>query len=219
MRKIKRAKIKKMSIALVVLGILMLLFVLGCDWYIDSSTRHQVYDDINDIPANRVALVLGTAPTLRAGVRNPYFVYRIQAAGELYRACKVQHFILSGDNGTASYNEPAEMRKALLASGVPDSVITLDYAGFRTLDSVVRGKEVFQQPAFTIVSQPFHNARALYLARAYGIDAVAYNATDVNLPGGDKTHWREIAARCKAVLDVWFGKRPKFLGDKITIGA
>jgi SanA protein len=150
---------------------------------------------------------------------NPHFVHRIDAAVELYRAGKVKHLLVSGDNHKHGYDEPTDMKKALLERGVPESAITLDYAGFRTLDSVVRAKKVFGQDCLVIVSEPFHNARALFLCRHYGIDAVAFNAEPVSTRISRWAHLREYLARVKAVLDLYvFRSRPKFLGEKVPIG-
>ena len=122
------------------------------------------YNTINKLPQNDVALVLGTSKYTVNGYQNPYFYYRIEAAAKLYQAKKVKHILVSGDNRLKSYNEPKEMQQALEKRGIPTKAITLDYAGFRTLDSVVRSKEVFGQKRITIVSQKFHNHRALFIA-------------------------------------------------------
>ena len=112
------------------------------------------------------------------------------------------------------------MRRSLLALGVPDSVIYSDYAGFRTFDSMVRCKEVFGQDSVTVISQDWHNERALYIAQHAGLDAIAFNAPDVkNKRYYVKSHTRELLAKVKVVLDVMFGKQPKFLGEPVVIGA
>ena len=87
---------------------------------------------------------------------------------ELFQAGKISRILVSGDNRRMNYNEPVEMRKALIAHGIPDSVIVMDFAGIRTLDSVIRAKKVFGQDRFTIISQRFHNERALYIAGRNG---------------------------------------------------
>ena len=173
---------------------------------------------MHQLPQNKVGLVLGTAKYTKNGYLNPYFQYRIEAAAKLYTMGKVKHLLVSGDNSQKSYNEPATMQKALIDKGVPKSATTLDYAGFRTLDSVIRSKEVFGQNQLTVISQKFHNQRALFIANRKGIKAVAYNAKDVSLQLGLKTMLREYLARCKAVLDlVLLNQQPKFLGEKIKL--
>lgn len=170
------------------------------------------------MPHNRVALLLGTNPLNRLGRPNTYFTNRIKTAAGLYRARKVDFIIASGDNHTKKYDEPTAMRDSLMAHGVPEDRIILDFAGFRTLDSVVRAAEVFGCDSLTIISQADHSARALYLAEANGIDAVAVSAP---LRAGRwvriRLALREWLARDKMMLDIWFGKRPHFLGDKIRI--
>ena len=201
------------------LGFLLLLFFIwACNFWVEQSTKEQVFDTIQDIPSNEVGLVLGTARYLNGGYRNPYFDYRIAAAAQLYHVGKVKHLLVSGDNRLKSYNEPKEMQAALMEKGIPESAITLDYAGFRTLDSVVRSKAVFGQEKVTIISQKFHNQRALFIANQRGVIAIGYNAKDVSLRLGIKVRIREYLARCKAILDiVILNKQPKFLGEKVTI--
>lgn len=195
--------------------ICLLVCILFSNVMVISRSQKFIYSDVSLIPANDVGLVLGTSSALTNGRANLYFMYRIDAAAKLFHAGKVKHLIVSGDNHIANYNEPEEMRLALIAKGVPDSCITLDFAGFRTLDSVVRCKEVFGQSKFTIISQEFHNQRALFIARSYGINAIAFNAKAVAGAGNRRTEIREPLARFKAVLDLYIlHKKPKYLGKR-----
>ncbi len=208
---------KWLTIGAVIL-ILLLLFIWACNYWIEKSTANQVFNNIDTLPQNDVALVLGTSKYTVNGYQNPYFYYRIEAAVKLYQTKKVKHILVSGDNRFKSYNEPKQMQQALEKRGIPTNAITLDYAGFRTLDSVVRSKEVFGQKRITIVSQKFHNHRALFIANRRSINAVAFNAQDIDIRFGLKTMLREYLARCKAVLDIIIlNKQPKFLGEKINI--
>ncbi len=196
----------------------VLSFLIFCNYWIISSTKKDVYNSIDSIPKNKVALVLGTSKYVSRGVVNPFYQNRIDAALALYLSGKVKYLILSGDNSTMDYNEPVKMKKDLVALGVPSSALFLDYAGFRTLDAVLRSKEIFGQTNITIVSQQFHNYRAVFLCRQNGIDAVAYNAEEIPFKSAPNTYYREYLARVKAVLDVYLLKtRPKFLGEKIII--
>lgn len=193
------------------------LVVLLANLWVLSSVKSKVYTDIQEIDYSDVALVLGTSRSVNGVTENPFFTHRIKAAAELFFKKKVKHILVSGDNSSMHYNEPRDMRHALIKLGVPDSCITMDFAGLRTLDSVVRSHKIFQQKRITIVSQEFHNYRALFIANHYGLDAVAYNAaypTEATM----KTICREYLARPKALLDLYLlHTQPKFLGDKITI--
>ncbi|MCP4700630.1 MAG: hypothetical protein GY862_27820 [Gammaproteobacteria bacterium] len=192
--------------------------IWGCDYWIERQTRGRLYSDVNTIPAKNVALVLGTSRRLRNGQSNRYFEYRMNAAAQLYKAGKIKHIIASGDNRKKSYNEPTDMLKALIKRGIPKTAITLDYAGFRTLDSVVRCREIFSQDDIIVVSQAFHNQRALFISEHHGIKAIAFNAEDVPAMEDLKTRLREYLARFKAVLDLYVLKtKPKFLGEKVDI--
>ncbi len=211
-------KTKKWLTRGAIVFLLLLLVIWTCNYWVENSTIHQVYNSIDKLPQNEVALVLGTSKYTVNGYQNPYFYYRIEAAVKLYQAKKIKHIIVSGDNRFKHYNEPKEMQQALEKRGIPTSAITLDYAGFRTLDSVVRSKEIFGQKRITIVSQKFHNQRALFIANHRNIEAIAYNAQDIGLRFGLKTMLREYLARCKAILDIIIlNKQPKFLGKKVNI--
>jgi len=210
--------LKKILTLLIIAIVLVFLVVLFTNLWIISSTKSSLYDEVNALPVNKAGLVLGTSPNLSSGRQNLYFTSRMTAAEKLYKTGKVSYLILSGDNGTRAYNEPQAMREALLQRGIPDSALTLDYAGFRTLDSVVRCHEIFGQSSFTIITQEWHNYRAVFIANAYDLNAVAYNAPKVR-DASSKAKLREYLARVKAVLDIYvFGKGPKFLGDEEEIG-
>lgn len=204
-------------------NLFIIAFLLGlllfCNYWIVNSTKKQIYTDINSVPSRKVGLVLGASKKTSRGTNNLYFTYRIQAAFELFKAKKVQYLLLSGDNHVKGYDEPSDMKEALIALGVPDSCIVLDYAGFRTLDSVVRSNEVFGEDSVTIISQEFHNQRALFIANKNNINAIGFNSKEVNKNYSFKTRFREYFARVKCVLDIYIlYTSPKFLGDKIKIG-
>jgi SanA protein len=201
-------------IALILIA-LFLLLLIGCNLWIVSSTESKVFSDVSRLPEHRMALVLGTSHRTAGGDPNPFFEKRIDTAAELYETGKIDHFILSGDNSTRFYNEPIEMRKALIKRGVPADAVTLDYAGLRTLDSIVRCKEIFGQDKITIITQPFHSYRALFISNYYDIDAVAMVADEPDFEYSFKVRLREYLARTKAVLDLYVLKTtPRYLGQK-----
>lgn len=210
---------RKKIIRLLLLILLPLLFIIvACNIIISRFAKEKLYSSVEVIPENKCGLMLGTSKYLSKGKPNPYFTARVKAASQLYHADKIRFLIISGDNRHASYNEPREMRRALVAEGVPDSVIFSDYAGFRTFDSVIRAKEIFGQTQITIITQPFHNMRAVFIAKHFGMDAIGFNAEDVSAAHGFKTQLREVFARTKVFLDIYILKtKPKFLGDKIEI--
>lgn len=194
---------------------LALIALLASNIWVVKSTEDDVFTNFKDVPGATVALVLGTSNKLTNGLPNPFFNNRIATAAALYKEGKVTHFILSGDNRTIYYNEPFEMRKALLKWGVPDSVITLDYAGLRTLDSIVRCKEIFGQDKIIIITQPFHAYRALFISRYYNMDAVAIITQEPIEEAAFKVYFREYFARTKAILDLYILKTtPHHLGEK-----
>lgn len=192
--------------------------VIFCNRAVIKTAEDKMYDDVSAIPYNRVGVLLGTSPKGRSGKPNVFYIRRVEACVALYQAGKIDRILVSGDNSRTTYDEPTCIKEDLIVAGVPDSVIYLDYAGFRTYDSMVRAKEVFGLTSFTIISQPFHNERALYIATRKGLDVIAFNALDVQLRRWQiRMTIREWLARTKAVMDVYTCKQPHFLGEPITI--
>ncbi len=199
--------------------ILLIAFIFFCSYKVEKNAEGKLYSDVSKIPYNRVGLLLGTCKTMDDHVTiNPFWQFRLDAAFKLWKAKKIDRILISGDNGWHGYNEPEDFLDAFIALGIPDSCLVCDFAGFRTHDSVIRCKKVFGQKKVTIISQEFHNQRALFIARKYGLDAVAFNANDVSFRSGLYTFFREKAARVLLFLDLYvLHTNPHYLGKKITI--
>ena len=191
-----------------------LIVLLGNRWVI-NSTDSYIYKDWALMPTNDVGVVLGTSKYLENGKPSPEFRGRIQAAAELYRNGKLKHIIVSGANPDETYNEPRAMRRELVKEGVPDSAITMDFAGFRTLDSIVRAEAVFGLRQFTVITQRYHSYRSVFIGRKLGLKVVAYIAPATANGGyGARNPPREVFARVKAILDIFLlSTEPKFLGE------
>jgi SanA protein len=203
-----------------ILGVGAATAIIGAARLIERDARPLLHGEITQLPQRRVALVLGCSPGLSSGGPNPFFVRRVEAAARVFHANKAEYILVSGDNHHRFYDEPTAMKNALLRLAVPEERIVLDYAGFSTLDSVVRAQKVFGLSELCIVTQGDHALRALYVARHFGIDAVAYPAADVSYSDGWRTRLRESLARVRTVLDltVWH-RAPRFLGPQIEIGS
>jgi len=212
-----KSKLNRRQVIAVVVVLLFLspLFLLSfSSWVIESKSKGLHTSNIEDVPAKKVALVLGCSPRVGGG----YFSYRMEAAAELWHHEKVEFFLLSGDNQHQSYNEPFYMKEALKGLGVPEERIFLDYAGLRTFDSVVRAKEVFGEDDLLVVSQAFHNKRAIFIGAAKGVKLFGYDAQSVSTLTKDQALSRESLAKVKALLDVTiFNTKPQFLGEKVVI--
>lgn len=198
------------------MAVLAIAALLTNESLIEKRMGALQFDNSAAVPYNRVGLVLGTLPTDGFGGTNRFFVDRMIAAADLYCSGKVQHLILSGDPDRFGYNEPMDMRNALAAMGVDTADMTLDMAGFTTFDSVIRAKQVFGQARFTIISQPFHNARALYIAKENGVDAVAFNAQDVPSVHAKRSWVRERGARLKMWKDL-VNIHPTRIGETVVL--
>jgi len=209
--------IKKLKYILFFSFALIIVAIWIADYVIEKSTDSLVYKDTSGIPKNKVGLLLGTSKYVDSGLLNLYFISRIEAAVKLYQAGKIEFIVISGDNSQKDYNEPLDMKNELVQKGIPEDKIYLDYAGFRTYDSVIRADKIFGQTSFTVISQDFHNRRAVYIAGKMGLKAIGFNAGDVDFYNGFKTKLREKFARVKVFIDLAVNKEPKFLGQKIQI--
>ncbi len=206
--------------ALIVVAFVLLLcagLVAGANYWVLHSTRQKIVTDLAELPTNDVGLVLGTSRYNGDGVSaNPFFQGRMNTAARLYHEGKVRHLLVSGDNGHMGYDEPTWMRDALITRGVPRSAITLDYAGFRTLDSMARAKAVFGLHRFTIITDDFHQARCVFLAHSLGLDAVGFPSERVKFWWSKKVRTRELASRTWACLDVYvFHTKPRYYGPPV----
>ena len=198
-------------------GLGFFFFVLWINLEVTKTGKQYSYNSVNTIPHNHCAVVLGTSKFLMTGKENLYYTYRIKSAVLLYKSKKIDYIIVSGDNKHRNYNEPVSMYNDLIEAGIPKDRIVLDYAGFRTLDSVVRSFMVFGQHEFTVISQPFHNHRAIFLGRQRGLEVIAYNAGDQYGSPSVKVVLREIGARVLLAYDRIIGTQPHFLGEQIRI--
>ena len=198
----KRKAIRLSIMAMIIITII----IIRCYIAVSINANNTTYDSIKAIPYNRVGLILGTSPVTPQGEHNYYFDNRIYATVELYGQGKIKQIIASGGDYSAQNgcNELTAMRDSLVAHGVPDSVITLDYQGLRTLNSIVKAKDIYNLDSLTIISQKYHNERAIWLAEHYGIHAIAYNASTPDITNKRiKNISREFLARIKMFLDIF----------------
>jgi len=188
---------------ILILALVVLSVIIGCQIAVLNAAKGRLYADVNEIPHREVGLLLGTNPKGRTGRPNQFFLRRIDATVALYEAGKIDRIIISGAKRDDDYDEPEAMRAELVRRGIPNNILILDGEGFRTINSVVRAKEVFKVDTLTIISQQFHNERTLFLAKHLGSDAIAYNAANTQ-----SRRWkyimifRECFARVKAVFEV-----------------
>jgi len=203
--------------ALTVTGFVVGLIVLGNHWVI-NNTEAYVYTDWALLPTNDIGLVLGTSPFTRDGEANPQFYGRIQAAIQLYQLGKVKHLIVSGANPDSTYNEPRAMWRELTKQGVPQQAITMDFAGFRTFDSITRAQAIFDVEKVTVITQRYHAYRAVFIGKKEHMQIMAYAA-----PGDEngiplRQMVREWLARVRAIFDIYLLQTaPKFLGEQVPI--
>lgn len=196
-------KILKHKKAIILLVLIPVVIFVGLNVWMILAAQERIYSDLMDLPENEVGLLLGTSKYTSGGNINLHFRNRIEAAARLYHEGKIKRLLASGHTDQARYNEPETMKDELIKKGIPPSAITLDLGGHRTIDSVVRAREVFGLQGFTIISQKYHNYRAVFLGKHYGLDVVAYCADDVEFVHSVKTEIREFFARIKAVIDVY----------------
>ncbi|HIF9138889.1 TPA: SanA/YdcF family protein [Photobacterium damselae] len=209
-----KVSLKKYFLSII---IILIIFVLLSNLSILNASNRTFYS-VDDLPEQTTCLVLGTAKYFHSGRENTFYINRMKAAVKAYKAGKCKTIIVSGDNSLLDYNEPEDMKSSLITLGIPEQRIYCDYAGGRTLDSVIRFKTIFEQKSGVVISQKFHNERAIYIAKANGIDLIGYNAKDVTAFNGFRTKIREILARTRAYIDVnILHSQPRHGGDKIKI--
>ena len=205
-----RAKLIVLLLAVIVLPIITLVLA---DRTCQNAAAGRIFRSTETIPTNDVALVLGTAKKTSRGNPNLHFNQRIEAAAALFKSGKVRHLLVSGDNSVKNYDEPTDMRDALVEAGVPKDAISCDYAGLRTLDSVVRAKTVFGLTNFTIVTEEFHCPRSVWIARRHGLNVVAFAAPDLSARWSARVKMREALARVWCAIDLYaLNRQPKFSG-------
>jgi len=183
------------------------------DGYVGTFSKGRLYDSASDVPHCRAGLLLGCSKYAH-GRTNLFYTHRVNAAVELWQAGRVDAILISGDNSRSDYDEPGTMKADLVARGVPAEFITLDYAGFSTLDSVIRARDIFGLDTYIVISQRFHCQRAIYLASRKGQSVIGFCAANPTGPYSTKVRLREVLARTKAVLDIAFSRRPKFAGPR-----
>jgi SanA protein len=177
--------------------------------YINYNTSDYLYRDIQKLPSSTYALVLGTSKYLLKGGINVYYDERIEAAHLLLLKNKVDTLILSGDNRNENYDEPERMKQSLIEKGVDEKLIKMDTLGSRTYFSIENYYKKFKDESLTIVSQKFHNQRAVYIARKLGLTAIGFNAKSLPFYRDPITHIREWMAKMKAEFEIYFKGRPE----------
>ena len=203
---------KATKIFLYAIGIILLMCIAAmmvCNQIVVNNAKGKVFSDIDSIEYNKVGLLLGTTPQARIGrITNAFFTYRIDAAEELYKAGKIEKILISGDeNSLDGVNETECMKDSLVARGIPASDIILDGKGYRTLNSIINANKTFGLKSFTIISQQFHNERAIYQAEHLGLDIEGIQAYNAEMPKSRRaflTTIREYLARVKMFIDLIF---------------
>lgn len=200
--------VKKILWTTCVMAFVCIVLMLICNQIVVNNAKGKVFSDIDSIRYNRVGLLLGTTPQARIGrITNYFFIYRIDAVEQLYKAGKIEQILISGDdNSLDGVNEPVCMRDSLVARGVPERSIILDGKGYRTINSVINANKVFGLKSFTIISQEFHNERAIYQAEHLGLDVENLQAYNAKMPKSRRaflTTIREYFARVKLFIDLY----------------
>lgn len=209
-----------LTILFLIIGLFILILCL-CYGLVSWNASGRTYDDVKDIPHNKYGLLLATSPITPGGAHNFYFDNRIKATVELYKAGKIDSIIASGGDYTKDHkfgcDEPAAIRDSLVARGIPEDRIILDYDGTRTLNSIVKAKQVYKLDSITLISQQYHNERAIYLSDINGIYAIGYNAVPSHIRRNRiKNTVREIFARPKMFIDFVIGEKPEIKDEIIN---
>lgn len=210
--KIIKWVVKWTGVAFISLFILIFL----CDISISIFSKNRLYKSAEDIPVNRVGLLLGI-PKFSQNKVTPFYIYRIQAAKELFEHQKISILLISGDDGKNHFNETKHMRQDLIKAGVDSNCIFIDPHGYRTYNSMYRAKHVYHLDTITVISQAFHNERAVFLASQFNLYAIGYDAKDCTGFMNYKAQLREKLARVKVFIDLWLEYQVYGSEQKITL--
>ena len=196
---------KRIIIGIFLASFAIVFIIAACNMIVIQYSKGKIYNNVKDIPYKEVGLLLGTSPRTKNGHSNIYYNYRIDAAVKLYKAKKISCILISGDGKEKNYDEPKYMKSHLVKKGIPANKIILDKQGLRTFDSVIRAKEVYGYSEFTVISQKFHNERAIFLAGHNDINAIGFNAKDAPNQKGKSAiqmRIRELFAKVKVFMDL-----------------
>jgi SanA protein len=210
----KIIKLKRLLIFTAWSALAFLIFIFLVNIIVNLRSQSYIYKNVEDVPEAQTALIPGAAVLTKGGL-SPIFKNRVNTAIELYKIKKVSKILVSGDNSTIAHNEVNPVRVYLLENGIPDEDIFLDHAGFDTYSTMYRARDIFQVSSIIIATQSFHLPRSVFIARMLGIKAYGVSADEGNI--FLKNYFREIFADEKAVLDLTFQRKPKFLGNVIPI--
>ncbi|WP_289856792.1 ElyC/SanA/YdcF family protein [Duncaniella freteri] len=203
----KRRRIKQIAIV-VFGGLLAIAIVIAvCNILVVNNAKGRTFDNLSDVPTREIGLLLGTSPITPDGAHNYYFDNRMKAAADLYHAGKIRRILVSGGDYTMTEkhgcDEPTAMRDSLVAHNVPDTCIIEHWQGWRTINSIEAVKNLYDFDSITIISQKYHNERALYQADHFGLDAVGYNAEPSPIKSSRiRNAIREYMARVKLFIDL-----------------
>lgn len=191
-----------------IIAVLCIACLLICNHIVVKNAKGKVFSETDSITPTKWGLLLGTTPQTRIGNRqNLFYKNRIDAAVQLYKAGKIEKILVSGaEKSLEGVNEVVCMRDSLVARGVDAGAIVLDGKGNRTLESVVRAVNVYGIHRFIVISQRFHNERAIYQAEHLDLDVsgiTGFNADDVHTSTSFLIYLREYLARVKMFLDLF----------------
>ena len=213
---LKKINFKKLFKRFFILCLILILFILTVNIYIDLTTKKRIYYSLEKIPSHKTALVLG-AKVNNNGSLSHVFFDRTDTALKLYQKNKIEKILISGDNTKQDYDEVNAAKNYLLKNNVPKDDIFLDHAGIDTYDSVYRAKHIFEVKDLVIITQEFHLGRAIYLADSIELTAVGLAADQREYREINQYRLREKLARIKAFFNALLNSKPKFLGEKIPI--
>jgi len=211
-------KLKKTLVWFLTLALLAIAAPFAINGWIVGSTASRILTTEEAAKLQDVDCILVLGCAVRPdGTPSPMLAERLQRSVELYEAGAAPKLLMSGDNGQVEYNEVAAMGNFALQKGVPSYDIFLDYAGFSTYESAYRAKAIFQAEKIIIVTQKYHLHRALYIARALGLDAYGVSSDTQVYAGQVNRDIREILARNKDFLTSIFKPKPTYLGDPVPV--
>lgn len=208
---------KKVIKYIVIVIAIILIIVLGINFYVKISTKNQIINENDYTKLSDVDCIIVLGAGIWGDKPSPMLEDRLLEGIKLYNNNISSKIIMSGDHGREEYDEVNIMKNYAIEKGVPSENIFMDHAGFSTYESIYRAKEIFEAKKVIIVTQKYHLYRALYIANQLGIEAYGVGADPRQYVGATYRELREILARDKDFVKCIFKPEPTYLGETIPV--
>lgn len=210
-------KLLKIFIVLVIAGIVMLCAALGISEYVKRSVSDRLISPEEAAKLSDIDCIIVLGCRVNGETPSPMLSDRLKRGIELYDMNAAPKLLMSGDHGQVKYDEVNAMKQFAIDRNVPSEDVFMDHAGFSTYETMYRARDVFAAKRVIIVTQSYHLYRAVYIAKALGLEAWGVDSDLQSYIRQPYYDMREILARDKDFVKVIFKPEPTYLGEVIPI--